>query len=367
MSTAMPPSNGAPPAGQSRQERRLSSQHGRQSQLLKMLVATGVLVSLVAGIGGLWVSRKINPVGTPGPTKTVTIPLGATAASIASLLEDEQIITDAQVFRWYVKLKGGASFQAGSYELPAKSSMGSVIDTLSRPAQVASKRLTIPEGLTVSEAVTRVDAVPWLSSKRLDALVKSGTVRSRWAPESVTSLEGLLFPDTYQIDENEDEADLLARMMATFDSIAVEIGYEQAQQRTGKSPYEVMVVASLVEAEAKVDSDRAKIARVIYNRLEKRMTLGIDATVYYALGRKGGSLTRSDLAVDSPYNTRKVAGLPPTPIALPGRASLLAAINPEAGPWLYYVLANDQGEHAFSESYEEFLKNKAAADRKGLL
>ncbi|MGC1513527.1 MAG: endolytic transglycosylase MltG [Acidimicrobiales bacterium] len=339
----------------------------RRRRLAVAAVGIGTAVALVAGIAGLWVSKKIDPSGSPGPIRTIVIPSGATSASIGSLLEDADIITDSNVFRWYVRLKGGAEFQAGRYELARRSSMSAVLDALQRPPRLVTKRLTIPEGLTVAEAVALTDKVPWLSSERLAALVASGTVTSRWAPDGVTSLEGLLFPDTYQIDENEDEADLLARMIARFDAVAVDLGYDRAEQSVGRSAYEVMVVASLVEAEAKVDGDRGKIARVIYNRLEKRMTLGIDATVYYALGRKGGSLTRSDLAINSPYNTRKVAGLPPTPIALPGRASLAAALNPEAGPWLYYVLADEQGNHAFSESYDDFLANKAAAGRKGLL
>lgn len=340
---------------------------GGRRRLVSAMVGIGVAVALVGGIGGVWVSRRIDPPGKPGATRTIVIPPGAGAATIGSLLEEAEVVTDANVFRWYVRLKGGAAFKAGRYELPERSSMGSVLDALERPPVPASKRLTIPEGLTVQEAVALADKVPWLSSERLATLVASGSVRSRWAPEGVTSLEGLLFPDTYQIDENEDEADLLARMMARLDAVAVELGYDRAEQLVGRSAYEVLVVASLVEAEAKVDGDRAKIARVIYNRLDKRMTLGIDATVYYALGRKGGSLTRSDLGVDSPYNTRTVAGLPPTPIALPGRASLDAALRPEAGPWLYYVLASEQGDHAFSESYDEFLADKAQAQRKGLL
>jgi UPF0755 protein len=156
-------------------------------------------------------------------------------------------------------------------------------------------------------------------------------------------------------------------MITMSERVARELGYDDAQARTGRSAYEVLVIASLIEAEAKVDEDRAKISRVIYNRLDASMSLGIDATVYYALGRRGGPLTESDLAVDSPYNTRKVVGIPPTPIALPGRASLEAAINPEPGPWLYYVLADASGVHAFSEGYEEFLDNVAAAREKGLL
>lgn len=245
--------------------------------------------------------------------------------------------------------------------------MGDVVEALSKPPLLVTKRLTVPEGFTLDELATRAQRVPWLASERVHRVLDSGSISSPWAPQGVTSLEGLLFPDTYQIDETEDEAELLKRMASAFDAVARELGYDRANELVGHSSYEAIVVASLVEAEAKVDVDRAKIARVIYNRLDKRMTLGIDATVYYALGRKGGSLTRSDLEVDSPYNTRKVAGLPPTPIALPGRASLEAALNPEPGPWLYYVLANETGEHAFSASYSQFLADKANAARKGLL
>ncbi len=195
----------------------------------------------------------------------------------------------------------------------------------------------------------------------------SGAFRSKYQPPEVTSLEGLLFPETYRLEDGEGAEVLLTRMIETLDAVATELGYDDALARTGRTPYEVLVIASLIEAEARVDEDRAKISRVIYNRLAEPMSLGIDATVYYALGRKGGALTQSDLEVDSPYNTRRFPGLPPTPIALPGRASLEAAINPEPGPWLYYVLSDPSGVHAFSESYEEFLDNVARAREQGLL
>jgi UPF0755 protein len=212
-----------------------------------------------------------------------------------------------------------------------------------------------------------VAAVPGFDAASFTAEVESGVVRSLFQPQDVTSLEGLLFPDTYRIDENEDEQAVLARMVSTLDQVATELGYAEAAARVGREPYEVLIVASLVEAEARTDADRPKIARVIYNRLAQGMTLGIDATVYYALQRRGGNLTRTDLAVDSPYNTRVNPGLPPTPIGLPGRASLEAAINPERGPWIYYVLADEAGNHAFSESDAQFQRDVAAARRNGLI
>jgi UPF0755 protein len=120
------------------------------------------------------------------------------------------------------------------------------------------------------------------------------------------------------------------------------------------TPYDALIVASLVEAEAKVPEDRPKIARVIYNRLAQGMTLGIDATVLYALQERGDTLTQSDLATDSPYNTRVNRGLPPTPINSPGQASLEAALAPADGDWLYYVLTDADGHHYFTNSFSDF-------------
>jgi UPF0755 protein len=245
--------------------------------------------------------------------------------------------------------------------------MGDVRAALDRGPRLAFTDVTVPEGKWVSDVDEIVAAVPGFDAAAFAAEVDSGVVRSLYQPQDVTSLEGLLFPDTYRVDENEDEQAVLARMVSTLDQVATELGYAESAARVGREPYEVLIIASLIEAEARVDGDRAKISRVIYNRLEQGMTLGIDATVYYALQRRGGGLTRSDLAVDSPYNTRVNPGLPPTPIGLPGRASLEAALNPEPGPWLYYVLADEQGNHAFSDSYAQFQRDVAAARDRGLL
>jgi UPF0755 protein len=301
------------------------------------------------------------------------VPPGSTTQEIGELLAESEVITDEQVWRWYLRATGGGPFLAGDYTFRENSSMGDAVDVLEQgPALAAFDNVTIPEGLTLGEVVTRVGESGVLDGGRFFELIGSGTVRSRFQPPEVESLEGLLFPDTYRLEEGELEGGegeqvLLERMVSALDANATELGYDDALARTGRSPYEVLVIASLIEAEAKVDEDRAKISRVIYNRLAEPMSLGIDATVYYALGRRGGGLTESDLAVDSPYNTRRYPGLPPTPIALPGRASLEAAIDPEPGPWLYYVLADASGIHTFSEDYGQFLDDVAAAREKGLL
>lgn len=343
----------------------------RRGRAGRWLAALGVLVVvglLVAGAGAIYVKGLVDPSGEPGAEVALEVPNGSTPQDIGALLTAEGVIEDANVWRWYLRVKGGGPFLAGSYTFRQNSSMGDAVAVLEGgPALAAFQNVTIAEGLTVAEVAREVGETGFLDGARFGELMASGTYRSRYQPPEITTLEGLLYPDTYRLEEGEDEEDLLNRMIATLDGIAQELGYDDAEAKTGRSAYEVLVIASLVEAEAKVDEDRAKISRVIYNRLDEPMSLGIDATVYYALGRRGGSLNRTDLDVDSPYNTRKFPGLPPTPIAIPGRASLEAAINPEPGPWLYYVLADASGVHAFSEGYQEFLDNVDAAREKGLL
>ena len=144
-------------------------------------------------------------------------------------------------------------------------------------------------------------------------------------------------------------------MTAQFDIVATETGLANPPIGLGVNPYEVLIVASLIEEEAALDEERAKIARVIYNRLDRSIPLGIDATIVYALGGDR-ELTLSDLAVDSPYNTRLVSGLPPTPISAPGRASIEAALQPAQGDWLYYVRTDESGvgSHTFTVTQEDF-------------
>ncbi len=164
-----------------------------------------------------------------------------------------------------------------------------------------------------------------------------------------------------------DEQKLVQQMVTKFDEVGDSIGLDQAPAKVGLTPYQAVIAASLIEREAKVPGDRPKIARVITNRLAAKQRLEIDASLEYALGVKGQALNASQLKTDSPFNLRKVAGLPPTPIASPGQASLEAALNPEPGPWLYYVLANADGSHYFTADYNDFLRAKKLAQQQGLL
>jgi len=340
---------------------------GRRPRVRVVLGALAVVLLVALG-GGLWLYRQVNPGGGPGAKVAVDIEPGTSAAGIAARLDARGVVTSARIFRIYLKLKGGAgTIQAGEYDLRKNLSMGAARAALERGPSIKFQKLTIPEGLTLDQIGDRVGALPGRSKAAFLAAARSGAVRSKWQPPGDTSLEGLLFPDTYLITDKEDDAAVLRRLVARFDQVGDEIGLGAAAPPTGLRPYQVIVGASLVESEAKVPEDRPLIASVIANRLQKGMKLQIDATVLYALGGHKDRVLNKDLEVDSPYNTYKVDGLPPTPISAPGRASLEAMLHPADTTFLYYVLSDKDGKHAFASTPSEFEALKAEAHRKGLL
>jgi UPF0755 protein len=275
-----------------------------------------------------------------------------------------------------VKFTGGDPFQAGDYVgLRRHSSMGDVVDVLKGgPAPPQDVSFLVREGLWESETRQLIlDTFPAIQPDALDAALAS--THAALQPEGSDDLEGFLFPATYEVPEAQlnDAQALVGQMVAAFDRVAGQVGLADASTTLkgvagGRTitPYEALVVASLVESEAKVPEDRPKIARVIYNRLAQGMSLGIDATVQYALGERKAELTQSDLKTDSPYNTRTRSGLPPTPINSPGQASIEAALHPADGDWLYYVLTDTEGHHYFTDSYSDFQRAVQDARDRGV-
>jgi len=339
----------------------------RLARWLVVLAVLAVLALLAVGAGAMYVRGKIDPAGPQGEEVEFVIDRGVTTTDVAEQLAAEGIITDATVFRLWLRVKGGGPFEAGTYTLRRNSSFDEVVDALEAgPALPPADFVTFPEGLTVRKTIERVGTFEGFDAAYFQQLVESGEFRSKYQPEGAP-LEGFLYPETYRIEEGDDEVSLLERMIGTFDQVADSIGLAEAEARVGYSPYEVIIVASLIEAETRLDEERGKIARVIYNRLEQGIPLGIDATFYFALPeREGQGLRQSDLAIDSPYNTRTNQGLVPTPIAMPRKASLEAALNPEPGPWLYYVL-QDPTSHFFTDDYDEFLRAKRRAQENDLI
>jgi UPF0755 protein len=227
--------------------------------------------------------------------------------------------------------------------------------------------------MTLQQMAARLsEKTPRLSTARFAAAATDGEVRSVYQPNDVDTLEGLLFPDTYQVSNGESERQVVARMVTLMERVGRQEGLDDELKRRGLTEYEILIIASMIEREAKFDSDRAKIAKVIYNRLELGMPLQIDATLRYQ--QPSGTSFSVLRAKDTPYNTYLYTGLPPTPIASPGRASIRAALNPAVDPspgdpicralpprdpcrYLYYVVIDAEGHHAFGATLEQHEEN----------
>ncbi|MGH9266025.1 MAG: endolytic transglycosylase MltG [Acidimicrobiales bacterium] len=327
--------------------------HGKRWPFI--LLAVVVTFLILAGSGVLWVQRQINPPGDSGPAVRLTVEPGMSTADIGHLLEREGIIANADVFRYYARLTGVGAIEAGDYSLQKKSDLSDVVEVLEAGAAKAEdERVTVPEGLTLPEVAKVIGEMPGRSAERFLEVANSGTIRSQYQPPGNNSLEGLILPETYFVTKGDDEARILRKMVDAFDALATEVNLPAAAARFGITPYQAVIVASMVEREARVDEDRGKVARVIYNRLDRGMPLQIDATVLFALNRPQESVSFKDREVDSPYNTYRIPGLPPGPIASPGRKSLEATVNPTPGNWIYYVLTDPSGKHSFTADDREF-------------
>jgi len=333
----------------------------RRGRILSVLAFLGLIFGGLV-LGGFLYLKSLGVYGSsdPGKLVTVKIPRGASAAEVGEILVEKGVIESAQGFRIATYVEGGfEDIQAGEYQIPtgliAKDALAALTEG-DGPKGEEFVTVTFPEGLWLTEFANRLEEGTGLSGDRFLKLLRTGKVKSALTPDS-GEMEGLLFPSTYNFGVNEDEAQVALKMI---DEMATRVGRYTEGSSVNLSPYEFVIVASMIEAETRVDSERAMVARVIYNRLAQEIPLGIDATFLYALGERKDSLTESDLAIDSPYNSRQNLGLPPTPIGAPGEASLKAAAKPAEGPWLYYVLGDCKGNHKFSESYDEFLVNKDA-------
>jgi UPF0755 protein len=276
------------------------------------------------------------------------------------------VVSDGWLFRRYLDYRGYPPVSGGQYTFHRHEGFRAALHDLGTGPKVLQSRLTIPEGYDLTEIAAAVGRLPGLSAARFLQAVRSGAVRSQFEPAGSNNLEGLIFPDTYFVDQGENEQAVLQTMVNRFDQVATAANLANSQATNGLSPYQTVVLASLIEREAKVPQDRAKIARVVLNRLSANMRLQIDATVEYAEGVHKTRLLDSDLQTPSPYNTYLHAGLPPAPIASPGQASLQAALAPAPGTWLYYVLISPDGRHGFATTQAEFNQLLAQAHAQGL-
>jgi UPF0755 protein len=345
----------------SRVERRLRTRRRRRGVLVM-----GLLLALVGAVvfqALQWsAAREPKPV-PPGREVTITVASGESSVQIGRALRDAGVVDSVNRFRDVAEERGlDGILKPGTYRLVTGMSIDEVLDILAKGPSTGVP-FTIPEGYTVEQIVATIAKTGELSRAEVEKALKSKDLIVPHRPKGVTSLEGLLFPDTYGIEPDDTAISVIQAMIDQLEVVLSRYRLSTAPQNL--SAYQVLIVASMIEREAKVDGDRPKIAAVIYNRLAAGKPLEIDATVEYTVGHS--KLTARDLQSPSKYNTYAHTGLPPTPIAAPGEAAIRAALQPADGDWIYYVLATKEGEHAFTKSYQEFLRLKAEAKDKGLL
>lgn len=309
--------------------------------------------------------------GVGGEPVEVVIPPGSSAARIGRLLVEAEVISSAPEFERAVRLQQVTDrLQAGTYELETGMTVDAVIALLVEGPGGEVIRITLIEGLTVSQMLDSLAEQAGFEVADLQAPLLNGLVDSDLlpnAPGSLADWEGLLFPDTYEIYADDDPADVLQLLADTAEERVASVDWSYLTER-GLTPYDGVIIASMIEREARLDEERPVIASVIYNRLDLEMLLQIDATVVYALGGlPEGGLSLDDLQIDSPYNTYLYEGLPPTPIAGPRLASLRGAAAPAETTYLYYVLFDAEGRHAFTDDFDEFLRLQEEAREAGLI
>lgn len=364
---AAPPATPRPPRGARREPDDEYVELPPEARFPRWVVALGLVAVLAVGsvlAARSWYANQLDPPGEPGEVVQVEIPQGTSVSKVADLLEAEGIITNATIFRFWVGGKDLDSVQAGTYELQRSSSFEEAVEALNagpaQPIGVETTRVSIPEGLTVREILARIaEQVPRFPLAELQAAIDQGQVPTTLRPEGNPSYEGLLFPATYEITDDDTPLTLLTQMAAEMERRTAALGVEAAIERaraTGLelTPYDLLIIASLVQEESGNPGESPKIATVIENRLREGWALGIDATSRYLAELEGRPI---DFESTSPYNTRTQAGLPPTPIASPGEEALAAAFTPAEGPWLYYVLT-EPGVHTFTVTNEDFLAAK---------
>lgn len=329
----------------------------------RIILGITLTAVLVAAAGAYWVYRELRtPIQHAKSQQYIEIPMGSSPSFIVKKLASEGILRSSWPLTFYLKFTGGASsLRAGEYRFASPISPLGVIAKL-RQGERRLNRFTVIEGWTRWDIANAMAKVPEMHLANADAaleLMNDVSLISDLDPQA-RNLEGYLYPDTYEFAPESTPVDLIKMMVKRFRGVWKPEWTAKARQMN-MSPREIVVTASLIETEAKLDTERPLVASVIYNRLKIGMPLGVDSAIIYASKLEGkwrndGKVYRSDLDRRSPYNTRIFAGLPPGPIASSGKSSLEAAVEPAVTDYLYYVRepSRNDGAHNFYSNDREF-------------
>ena len=340
----------------------------RHKAAIAVLVSLAVLVG--GGVGAYFMARQqlaglFVAKDYPGPGEvavTVTIPKGTSLTGIGELLVAADVVASGEAFTRAASLNPEATkIQAGTFQLKTRLPAADALAMLLDPSNLQRKTFTLREGKWLADHVKVMSKASGIPAKQFEAVLKD--VGALDLPSWATATaEGFIFPDTYEVPDEPTAKNMVALATTRFNDVIDEIGFEKRAKALGVKPYDALIVASIIEREVFRDSDRAKVARVIYNRLDAGMRLQMDSTVAYASGKTGTVwTTQAERDSDSPYNTYKHQGLPIGPIASPAKAALKAAVAPAQGDWLFFMPINlDTGETRFSTTLAEH--NKAVAE-----
>jgi UPF0755 protein len=333
-------------------------------------ILAAVIAAAVLGVGAWFLLSLFQPFhgDGEGDERLVRIPRGSTLGDIAELLERDGVISSAGFFELRARIAGrSGDLKPGPYRLRQNMSYDAVLDRLERGVPPNVVIVTVPEGRSrreVAPLVRRLDG-DYMPATRRSPVLDPRDYRARGA----RSLEGFLFPATYELKKGQPVNRLVERQLEAFKQNFDRVGLSYARSKN-LTPYDVLIIASMVEREAQVPRERRLIASVIYNRLSQGIPLGIDATIRFALNQWDEPLKESELENPTPYNTRENPGLPPGPIGNPGLASIRAAARPARSDYLFYVVKPGTcGEHAFSSTNAQFEEDvaryNAARERRG--
>lgn len=329
---------------------------------VRILVVVAILGFIALCIPFLNEPRGRN---VAGGNVEISVTHGMSFYELSRVLEEKGVIKSAYVLRLYASRSGiDRKLKPGRYVFKAPSDYKKVLEVIEKGPIVDVVKVTIPEGYSNKQIAILMSSVFGRSPDEFLAHFNSGKRQYedrfpflRAVPGA--SLEGFLFPDTYFFRKNSAVEEITASMLKNFANKSVEIGLLKSPSDENQNLHKIVIIASIVEKEAKLKEERPLIASVFYNRLSKGMKLQSCATVEYVFDFRKPNLTLEDLKVDSPYNTYIHSGLPPGPICNPGADSLRAALNPAKTNYLYFVLADESGRHYFAETYAEFLKYKS--------
>ena len=302
----------------------------------------------------------------------ISIPQGSSATDITTILDNKGIISSSLAYEIYLRNENMADkLRAGDYEIANNLDFDELTSILLKGPPLKTYNITIPEGLWITETLESISSQTGFDVESLTNSLLSGVVDSKYVYlgdyKELQNWEGLIYPNTYEINVDANGEDILQLLVSELESVIDKIFVEEILPNWIENYNQLFTIASLVEAESKLEEDRPLVASVIKNRLYDDMLLQIDATILYALQKRKSQVLLVDLQVDSSYNTYKYTGLPPTPISGFGERSIIATLNAPESDFIYYLLTDKNGKMSFTNDYSDFINMKNKAKEEGVI